>query len=94
MTFDGGQVISDARLLPIRGLDLKLGILSEAARRMPDPRSEKALTHSAEDILTQQVYQFQALRLAPGRSSTVEDLQFRVVSGHQSDGLSAAGQLA
>ena len=60
MTFDGGQVVSDAGLLPIRELDLKLGILAEAARRMPDPRSEKALTHSAEDILTQQVYQILA----------------------------------
>jgi hypothetical protein len=27
---------------------------------MPDPRTEKALTHSAEDILTQQVYQILA----------------------------------
>ena len=47
MSFDGGQVVSDAGLLPIRELDLKLGILAEAAGRMPDPRSEKALTHSA-----------------------------------------------
>ena len=60
MTFDGGQVVSDAGLLPIRELDLKLGILAEAARRMPDPRSEKAVTHSVEDILTQQVYQILA----------------------------------
>lgn len=39
VTFDGGQVVSDAGLLPIRELDLKLGILAEAARRLPDPRS-------------------------------------------------------
>ncbi len=56
MTFDGGSVVSDAGLLPIRELDTKLGILAEAARRMPDPRSETAVTHTAEDILTQQVY--------------------------------------
>ena len=60
MTFDGRQVVSDAGLLPIRELDQKLGILAEAARRMPDPRSEKAVTHSVEDILTQQVYQILA----------------------------------
>ena len=60
MTFDGRQVVSDAGLLPIRELDQKLGILAEAARRMPDPRSEKAITHSVEDILTQQVYQILA----------------------------------
>lgn len=60
MTFDGGQIVSDAGLLPIRDLDKKLGILAEAARRLPDPRTEKAVTHTAEDILTQQVYQILA----------------------------------
>ena len=60
MTFDGGQVVSDVGLLPIRELDQKLGILAEAARRMPDPRTKKAVTHSVEDILTQQVYQILA----------------------------------
>lgn len=60
MTFDGGQVVSDAGLLPIRELDRKLGILAEAARRLPDPRSGRACTHSVEDILTQQVYQILA----------------------------------
>ena len=60
MTFDGGQIVSDAGLLPIRELDKKLGILAEAARRMPDPRTEKAVTHTTEDILTQQVYQILA----------------------------------
>jgi hypothetical protein len=60
MTFDGGSVVSDAGLLPIRELDTKLGILAEAARRMPDPRSATAVTHTAEDILTQQVYQILA----------------------------------
>ena len=60
MTIDGGEVVSDAGLLPTRELDQKLGILAEGARRMPDPRSEKANTHSVEDILTQQVYQILA----------------------------------
>ena len=60
MTFDGGYVVSDAGLLPIRELDQKLGILAEAARRIPDPRSEKVVNHSVEDILTQQVYQILA----------------------------------
>ena len=54
MTFDGGQIVSDAGLLPIRELDQKLGILAEAARRLPDPRTGKAVTHTTEDILTQQ----------------------------------------
>ena len=60
VTFDGGDVVSDAGLLPIRELDQKLGILAEAARRLPDPRSQLLVTHSAESILTQQVYQILA----------------------------------
>ena len=60
MTFDGGDVVSDAGLLPIRELDRELGILAEAARRLPDPRSQLFVTHSAESILTQQVYQILA----------------------------------
>ena len=57
MTFDSGDVVSDAGLLPIRQLDQELGILAEAARRLPDPRSQDFVVHSAERILTQQVYQ-------------------------------------
>lgn len=60
VTFNGGDVVSDAGLLPIRELDLELGILAEAARRLPDPRSELFVVHSAERILTQQVYQILA----------------------------------
>jgi Transposase DDE domain group 1 len=57
VTFDGGMVVSDAGLLPVRQLDRQLGILAEAARRLPDPRSQLCVTHSAEQVLTQQVYQ-------------------------------------
>ena len=60
MSFDGGNVVSDAGLLPIRELDRQLGILAEAASRLPDPRSSLFVTHSAESILTQQVYQILA----------------------------------
>ena len=60
MTFDGGDLVSDAGLLPLRELDQQLGILAEAARRLPDPRSQLQVTHTAENILTQQVYQILA----------------------------------
>ncbi len=60
MSFDGGNVVSDAGLLPIRELDQQLGILAEAAGRLPDPRSSLFVTHTAESILTQQVYQILA----------------------------------
>lgn len=58
--FDGGQVVSDAGLLPVAQLDHELGILAEAARRLPDPRSPLFVTHTAEQILRQQVYQILA----------------------------------
>ena len=58
--FEGGNLVSDAGLLAVRQLDQQLGILAEAARRLPDPRSELFITHSAEQILTQQVYQILA----------------------------------
>lgn len=60
VTFDGGNVVSDAGLLPVRELDRQLGILAEAASRLPDPRSQDSVTHSAENILVQQVYQILA----------------------------------
>jgi hypothetical protein len=58
--FDGGQVVSDAGLLPIAELDRELGILAEAARRLPDPRSQLFVVHDAERILRQQVFQILA----------------------------------
>ena len=59
-TFDGGQLVTDAGLLAIRELDKSLGILSELARRLPDPRAQEFVTHTREAILTQQVYQILA----------------------------------
>lgn len=58
--FRGGRVVSDIGLLPIRLLDQELGVLAEIARRLPDPRAQKFVTHSAEAILTQEVYQILA----------------------------------
>jgi len=60
VSFNGGDVVSDAGLLAVRQLDRELGILAEAAQRLPDPRSELFVVHSAERILTQQVYQILA----------------------------------
>jgi len=60
VTFDGGQLVIDAGLLAIRELDKGLGVLSELAQRLPDPRAQKYVTHTREAILTQQVYQILA----------------------------------
>jgi hypothetical protein len=58
--FDGGRVVTDAGLLSIRALDKKLGVLAQVAARFPDPRSQKFITYSSENLLVQRVYQILA----------------------------------
>lgn len=55
--FQGGQIVSDGGLLAVRNMERGLGILAEAARRLPDPRCQEQVTHTTERILTQRVYQ-------------------------------------
>jgi hypothetical protein len=57
VVFDEGDVVTDTGLLAVRKLDQELGILAEAAARLPDPRSELTRTYSTEDLLSQRVYQ-------------------------------------
>src|SRR5271167_3784540 len=46
IAFDGGQLVIDAGLLAIRELDKGLGVLSELAQRLPDPRAEVRHAHA------------------------------------------------
>ena len=57
VAFDGGEVVTDTGLLPIRQLDRRLGVLAEAAARLPDPRSAVLRSFTTADVLTQTVYQ-------------------------------------
>ena len=57
VAFDGGDVVTDTGLLAVRQLDRELGVLAEAAARLPDPRSELLRHFSTEQLLTQTVYQ-------------------------------------
>ena len=59
-TPDGGHIVSDAGLIPLRNFEKQLGLLADLARRLPDPRSPKFIVHSQERILTQQIYQILA----------------------------------
>ena len=56
VAFDGGRLVSDAGLLGVRALEKPLRVIADLAQRLPDPRSRKYVTHSAEAILTQAVY--------------------------------------
>src|SRR3954447_11389106 len=58
--FDGGQIVSDAGLLAVRALEKPLRVIADLAQRLPDPRSPQSIEHSAEAILTQEVYQILA----------------------------------
>lgn len=58
--FEGGRIVTDAGLLPIRLLDRELHVLEDIARRFPDPRALKLVTHTREALLTQEVYQILA----------------------------------
>src|SRR5437763_10613105 len=60
VAFDAPDIVSGAGLLPLRDLDCKLGYLADLARRLPDPRAQGAVTHTKEQLLTQQVYQILA----------------------------------
>src|SRR5579871_6718240 len=58
--FDGGRIVSDAGLLAVRALEKPLRVVAALAERLPDPRSPEYIKHSAEAILTQEVYQILA----------------------------------
>jgi len=60
VAFDGGRIVSDAGLLAVRALEKPLRVVAELAERLPDPRSPKFIHHSAEALLTQQIYQLLA----------------------------------
>src|SRR5213082_112227 len=58
--FQGGRIVSDTGLLAVRALERPLRVIADLAERLPDPRSPKFIHHSAEALLTQEVYQLLA----------------------------------
>jgi Transposase DDE domain group 1 len=82
VTFDAPDIVSDTGLLTLRHLDVQLGYLADLARRLPDPRSPKFIRHSAEEILTQQVYQILADYPDGNDADTLRtDLLFQTLAG-------------
>lgn len=57
LDYEREGIVSDAGLLPVARQNRELGIPAEAASRLSDPRTQEFVTHSAEQILRQQVYQ-------------------------------------
>ena len=85
--FQGGQVVTDTGLLPIRLLDKELGVLATLAQRLPDPRAQKLVTHTREALLTQEVYQILA-GYADGNDAQVvrQDPLFQTLADVKPDG--------
>ena len=84
--FTAGCLVQDAGLLVVRQLDVSLGVLSELATRLPDPRSPRYIQHSLESLLVQLVYQFLA-GYPDGNDAdhTRNDALFQILAGVTAD---------
>jgi Transposase DDE domain group 1 len=84
--FTAGCLVEDAGLLAVRQLDVSLGVLSDLAARLPDPRSPRFVRHSLESLLAQMVYQFLA-GYPDGNDAdhTRDDALFQMLLGNAPD---------
>jgi hypothetical protein len=55
--FSGGQITSDAGLLPLRAFDQRHGLIRGLAQRVCDPREEERVRHSVLSLFRQRLYQ-------------------------------------
>jgi hypothetical protein len=58
--FSGGQITSDAGLLPLRAFDQRHGLTRGLAELLSDPREEERVRHSVLSLFRQRVYQIVA----------------------------------
>jgi len=58
--FSGGQISSDASLLPLRALDQRYGLTGGLAQFVCDPREEERVRHSVLSLFRQRLYQIVA----------------------------------
>ena len=55
--FSGGQISSDAGLLPLRAFDQRYGLTRGLAELVPDSREEERVRHSVLALFRQRLYQ-------------------------------------
>ena len=55
--FSGGQISSDAGLLPLQALDQRYGLTHGLAECLCDPREEERVRHSVLSLFRQRLYQ-------------------------------------
>jgi hypothetical protein len=58
--FDGGQITSDAGLLPLRQFDERHGLSRRWAAALSNTRAPERLQHTPQALLTQRIYQIVA----------------------------------
>src|SRR6266581_9126228 len=58
--FSGGQITSDAGLLPLRAFDQRHHLTSDLAQLLSDPRHDDRVQHDALALLRQRLYQIVA----------------------------------
>lgn len=58
--FSGGQISSDAGLLPLRAFDQRHGLTRDLAERVSDPREDERVRHSVLSLFRQRLYQIVA----------------------------------
>jgi hypothetical protein len=86
VAFDARDIVTDTGLLTVRDLDQRLGYLADLAHRLPDPRAQQFVTHHAEEILAQQVYQLLADYADCNDADTLRtDPLFQILAGAQPD---------
>jgi hypothetical protein len=84
--FQAGCLVEDAGLLVVRELDVSLGVLSDLAARLPDPRSPRYVHHTLQSLLVQRTYQFLA-GYPDGNDAdhTRNDALFQILAGFTPD---------
>ena len=55
--FSGGQISSDAGLLPLRAFDQHYGLTRDLAKLMSDPREDERVRHPILSLCRRRVYQ-------------------------------------
>src|SRR5208283_3936532 len=58
--FSGGQITSDAGLLPVRAFDERYSLTRRFTELLDDPREEERVRHSALSLFRQRIYQIVA----------------------------------
>ena len=55
--FSGGQITSDAGLLPLRAFDQRHGLTRDLSKWLHDPREDERVRHSVLSLFRQRLYQ-------------------------------------